>query len=125
MNPSRPKLKAKFVTKSDGSLDTIERKGLRHYRIELSLDDVDPTSTRLVTYDLDPSYLDPKREVAPGTPAFAQQITSYGDYPVTATVLGHGGQSWTVRKLSEALEETYGSGQSAAIADALKDIKGN
>jgi hypothetical protein len=125
MPPTRPKLKAKFVTGPDGCPEAIERNGLKHYRIELSLDGVDSESTRLVTYDLDPSYVDPKREVTSSTPAFAQRITSYGDYPITATVLGRGGQNWTVQNLSDALEETYGPDRPAVIVAALKDIKEN
>lgn len=122
MKALKPDLRARFVLEKDGTPSKItDANGLKHYRIELFVKDVD-SGVDTVTYDLDPTYLDSKREVPGNIPGFSERITSYGDYRVTATAMGHAGAGWSVKKLSEALRAEHAT-PDGAIAEALRDIE--
>src|SRR5258708_327874 len=94
--PPTPQIRAEFVLDERGNPVVVESRGLKHYKIQLR---TEPLSTQLVdtvVYDLHSSFYDPKREVTaePGLSEyeFPEQITSYGDFVVTAAVSGSAGQ---------------------------------
>lgn len=97
--------------------------GKRHYHIELhTIPEGVPLKS--VTYVLDPSYYDWKREVDDPAEAFREEITSYGDYNVT--VQAHAPSGMVVQKeaLSKLLERHYSSGSgNEFIMEALQTLK--
>jgi hypothetical protein len=120
-----PQLRAEFVTDANGTPETVHGEGVDHFRIKLFVDDA-PDGTHAVTYELDPTYFDPVREVRAGVQRFEQEITSYGDYELSARVRHRGRTEYLGTSLTKALEGTYGSGaeiQSPAVRDAIDRLK--
>jgi hypothetical protein len=115
----KPNIRAEFVMDQD-HLSFIKRGDLKHYKIVLSVKDP-PPDVQAITFDLHPTYYDPKREVGPES-GFKEQITSYGDYNITATALGAGGQAWAVKSLADALRESYEGQSNPEILKAIEDI---
>jgi hypothetical protein len=117
-----PVIKAEFELDENGKPMRVESGGLRHYHIRLLVTDA-PDDAYAVTYHLDPTYHDPVREARDRSSGFAEELTSYGDYVIQAKVRAKTGVSAVSIPLSRALEASYGAGVSAAISDALRDIR--
>lgn len=119
---NRPTLVAKFLLDSDGAPQVAYGGEPVHYRIELAVTDA-PTDTYAVTYELHESYYEPVRESRRRTDNFSEEITSYGDFKVRATVRGKTRNQVVLAELSEALRRGHGSHTSSALGKALRDIR--
>ncbi len=117
-----PKIAAQFELDDKGTPKAITKGSNKHYNIQLRVLDA-PDDTYAVTYNLHKSYYDPAREVLDKASAFKEELTSYGDYTVTAKVRTKQGVVTVATPLSQALEAGHASGMSAAVAHALEDIK--
>jgi hypothetical protein len=117
-------LVARFVLDSKGAPEVAYRGDPPHYHIELAVTNT-PEDTYAVTYELHESYYEPVRESRRRGDQFSEEITSYGDYQVRATVRGRSKSQVVVAKLSEALRRGHEDDTSAGLAKALKDIKDN
>jgi hypothetical protein len=116
-----PIIRATFELDADGRPTSVESGNLRHYHIKLHVDGA-PPDTYAVTYVLDPSYPSPVREVLDSKAAFAEHLTSYGDYTVQAKIRARDGITTVAVPLARALAESYSEAPSPAIASALQDI---
>ncbi|NJN63524.1 MAG: hypothetical protein HC882_00720 [Acidobacteria bacterium] len=121
---SKPTLVAKFLLDSHGAPQVAYRGDPAHYRIELAVTNA-PADTYAVTYELHESYYEPVRESRRRGDQFSEEITSYGDYEVRATVRGKARSQVVVAELSEALRRGHGRNPSPALAKALRDIESN
>lgn len=116
-------IKAEFILDSEGKPKFISDGRNRHYEILLKVDDA-PEEAIGVTFKLDESYYDPLREAYRADTGFAEEITSYGDYEISATVRTKLPEE--IRSsLSDALERNYGTSADNNIQAALRDIKRN
>ncbi len=128
----QPKILAQFVLDNEGKPKFVEGKRLRHYQIELSVDDV-PKNVESVTIELHPTYRNPVREVfrQDAQSPFIENITSYGTFDVSIAASGIAtssslvGPEETRRDLYEALEDSASNmqGDRDAIQEALRDIR--
>ena len=117
-------ISARFDLDKTGSpIYETDSKGRRHYHIRLRLDSDNPELSN-VTYKLHSSYYDPVRESDDREGGFAEELTSYGDYPVQVEAQV-GSRLFTNRfMLSDLLEEGHGDAlNDQAITDAIKTIK--
>jgi hypothetical protein len=115
-----PLLTAKFDLDERGEPRAIKRGILDHYTILLGVDHC-PTDTYAVTYNLHDSYYDPVRQVSRSTPGFEEQISSYGDFEVRATLRTKGDQHVVSELLSTSLRRSYPS-PSLAVRQAIDAI---
>jgi len=116
-----PSLKAAFV------LDAQGRPGGRssgHYKIRLFIDKA-PVDAYAVTYRLDPTYYDPVREALNQSDSFAEEISSYGNYVITAKIRTKSFPREIRRSLYDALMETHKDTSEPTVLSALSDIKEN
>jgi hypothetical protein len=119
---SAPKIVAEFITDSRGAPQYVEGPSRKHYRIRLSLRDAPPDVSR-VTYKLDESYRQPLREVPIGVPHFQEEITSFGDYTVTAMLRRRAGTELVTNSLTAALHETYRSNLTPSVREAIDRLQ--
>ena len=115
-----PYIKAAFEVDDKGLPIRHEYGGLNHYSIRLSVQDA-PETTYAITYMLDETFVNPVREARKDS-EFAEEIQTYGDFPVIAKVRTREGIQTVSVRLTEALRETYGAQQSAAITAALTEL---
>jgi len=121
MATNDPTLKAAFV------LDAQGKPGGRtagNYKIKLSIDGC-PSDAYAVTYRLDPTYYDPVREALNQADRFSEEITSYGNYVITAKIRTKSYPLEIRRSLYDALMETYRDASEPSVIAALTDIKDN
>ncbi|SRR6266498_3659 len=117
-------LKARFILGEDGKPKYISDGTLRHYVIELFVEEV-PEDAIGVTYQLDETYHDPLREAYDPSKGCPEEITSYGDYDLAATVRVKPRPMQLQSSLYDALKRTYGETSDPDILRALNDIKEN
>lgn len=117
----QPTLQAKFVFDREGRVDTTKQ---GHYKIEISVKNA-PEDAYAVTYRLHPSYFDPIREAMNKEDSFMEEITSYGDYLITARVRTKSFPVVVQRSLYEALAESHNHNLNSNVSRALEDIKNN
>ncbi len=120
----RPALVAHFVVDSEGIPSVVHQGDRNHYRIKLMVEGA-PEDTYAVTYELHESYYEPIRESRSSIDGFAEEITSYGDYEVRATVRGKRQTQLIVATLSDALSRGQAKHDSEAIREALAYIRHN
>jgi hypothetical protein len=121
------KLLAEFHLDGDGKPVFTLSGGKKHYQIDLFVTNA-PTEAYCVTYQLDDSYVVPKRIVPRTVPEFRESITSYGDYDINVMVLTkkHAtSPSIFSSDLSRALMEKYNPSPPAEIQNAIQDILDN
>ena len=121
---SKPILTARFHLNDDGKPEFVERDGLKHYVIDLRVDDA-PEDTYAVNYQLHESYYDPRRESRERGDHFVQELTSFGDYTVQAKVRAPGSIGTIATTLSRALARGHESDLTGPIVAALQDIEEN
>ncbi len=121
---SKPTLVAKFLLDAQGVPIVAFKGDPSHYLIELAVTNA-PADTYAVTYELHESYYEPVRESRRRSEHFSEEITSYGDYNVRATVRGKARSQVILAELSEALRHGHGRNPPPEVAKALKDIEGN
>lgn len=122
MNNSR--IVARFLLDTDGRPRTVNNGELRHYWIELHIE-FPPDDTYAVTYQLHESYYDPVRESRNAKGAFAEKLTSYGDFTVQARLRTRNRVVTIAAELSEALSYGHRDKASESISKALGDIRAN
>src|SRR5687767_11702153 len=91
----------------------------RHYWIKLSVKDI-PEDTYSVTYHLDPTYVESSFEVTNKSDNFAVNITSYGDYEITAKLRTKSYVYETRRGLYDALKESHVNSENSDVTKALE-----
>lgn len=119
-----PKLLAEFELDEQGRPVFSPGDGVNHYRVTLYVVDPPPTAYS-VTYELDESYVVPRRVVSRTVRDFRECITSYGDYVVRAAVMTKDRPSAPIivaEMLSEALRHRYAGDGSPKIQAAIQDI---
>src|SRR5262245_52717067 len=119
---SAPKIVAEFITDSRGKPQYFEGSSRKHYRIRLSLRGA-PSDVSRVTYKLDESYRQPLREVPIGVPNFQEEITSFGDYTVTAMLRRRAGTDLVTNSLTAALNETYRDNPTPSVREAIGHLQ--
>lgn len=119
---NEPVLRAEFELDSDKKPKVARTGKLPHYTIKLMVDDA-PKDTYAVTYKLDRTYYDPIRESRDRSGGFAELVTSYGDYVVTANVRTKSGSTVISVPLSSALEKSYGGEMPDLVRTAIAQIK--
>ncbi len=119
-----PTLKATFQLDEHGQPEHIQNEGLNHYLIKVEIEDA-PEDTYAVTYQLDESYYEPIRESRDPLQRFAEDLTSFGDYPIQAKIRTKGGVLTVMSPLSAALKAGHQLQLSAKIQTALMDIQQN
>lgn len=118
---ARPRIRAEFVLDAQG-------RPLRygsdpaHYRIRLWVDGA-PHDAHAVNWELHETYFDPVREVL-RKPGFVEEITSYGDFVITARIRSRKRHEQASALLSEALASTYGAGATDEVRAAIGAIRG-
>jgi hypothetical protein len=118
-----PKIRAEFIVDDAKAPLVVEKDGKKHFHIRLFVDDA-PTDAYAVTYELDPSYYDAVREARDADQAFAEDLTSFGDYTVRANVRTRSGRKLVRDELSRALARSYPHEEAPpAILDALAYIR--
>jgi hypothetical protein len=119
-----PTLKATFQLDEQGQPERIQNAGLNHYLIKVEIEDA-PEDTYAVTYQLDESYYEPVRESRDPQQRFAEDLTSFGDYPIQAKIRTKGGVLTVSSPLSAALKAGHQPQLTAEIQTALSDIQLN
>jgi len=124
MGPDEPKLLARFFL-DDKKVPEYSGKteGKKNYSIRIFIKNA-PSDTHAVTYQLDPSYFDPVREIR-SRPTFEEEITSYGDYDLQARIRRKKRADVLAVRLSEALREGHASAMTPEIEAAIRDIEGH
>lgn len=118
---NNPELAVQFVLDDQGSPQYIESKNKKHYKIEVSLKGI-PDDVYAANYKLDESYINPYREEMNKAGEFKFNTTTYGDYIISASLLGKKRNYLTSNMVSRALREKYKDSNNPHIAKALKDI---
>lgn len=116
-----PKIKAEFLLDMDGK---PKGRSSGNYVIRVSIAGA-PEHAHRVTYKLDDTYYDPVREVRDRESGFSEELTSYGDYEIKATVRMKDHSILTSRRLAEALKEQYADTSEHSILDAIKALSEN
>jgi hypothetical protein len=116
-------IKAEFVLDENDKPQYFNSGNKRHYKIRLMIANAPPEAIG-VTYKLHETYFDPMREAYDDAQNFTEEITSYGDYNVTATIRTKLPEDINT-SLYNALKRTYGDSPAPEIQRALQDIKSN
>ena len=116
------KIKAVFVTDDKGEPEYIESGGVKHFKIQLAMEDT-PTDAYAVTYELHESYYDAIRENHHRDEGFREELTSYGDYDIQVKVRSRQGTSILRTSLADALQQGHTEGSTPAVAKAIAMIK--
>jgi hypothetical protein len=124
----KPTITARFVRDAHGQPQcVIDATGMRHFSIELGIAGAPDHATRVI-YRLHDSYFDPIREARPeataGSTRFAERITSYGDFELSARIETPAGPVFLRESLSKALQKGEASSIAQDVtAEALKLIE--
>jgi hypothetical protein len=117
---------ARFQLDSQGNPLSGDEDGTTFYFIELRLDSPDAEKIQKVTYLLDEaSYWEPERESKDWQQAFAEEITSYGDFLVRVEVQMRTGRYVQQALLSEMLEAGHANDANPQIKQAIAYIRNN
>lgn len=116
------KLVATFELDEEGRPKFIEQGDRKHYWINLYTEGA-PEDAYSVKYQLDPSYYDHLPESTDSNERFAERLTSYGDYPIQATIRTKSRVEPISTNLSDALASGHKNEMSAMVAEALEEIK--
>ncbi len=118
---TKPELIAHFELDAEGKPQAIERDGMKHYQIVLKMAGA-PADAYAVNYKLHETYYDPERE-SRDPDGFTERITSYGDYPVQVQLRTRKNVATLAVPLSRALQRGHQGESSAAIMEAIADIR--
>ena len=121
MGETNPTIRASFLLDDAGK---PRGRSSGNYEIKISIDGY-PRDAYAVTYRLDDTYYDPVREVHTIDDGFAETVTSYGNYPITARIRTTSYPVRLRRTLYDALKETHENDDEPSILRALKDIRDN
>ena len=121
MSEQQPTIQAQFVLDGQGK-PTEAAPGV--YGIRLSIKGA-PADAYAVTYHLHPTYYDPVREGNDRETNFSEEITSYGNFDVTAKVRTKSGPSLLRRSLHDALCESHCQNLNPKVQQALANIAAN
>ena len=116
-----PEINVQFILDSEGNPVFIEHDNVKHYRIEISLQNI-PDDVYATNYQLHPSYISPFREETDKNKNFRFATTTYGDYSLSASLLGKSRNYLTSGIISKALEDRYVTTNNQKIKDAITEI---
>jgi hypothetical protein len=115
-------IEVKFVLDKDGNPQFIEAGGRKHYKIEVGMKAF-PEDSYAVQYQLDSSYINPLREETNKDDAFRFKTTTYGDYSISAAIMGRKSRETASAIISRALKESHsGDLDNSQILDAIETI---
>jgi hypothetical protein len=123
-------VKAQFVLNDkqepDHFIEMEDGKPIYIYKINLILEApaAAPTPQR-VTFLLDESYYQPVRKADKQGSQFVEEITSYGDFGLTAKPQAGDYIAAKTANLSDLLKKSYGSTSPSAIQEAIQRIEKN
>jgi hypothetical protein len=115
-----PTLKARLLLDHTGRPQFSDVGGKRHYWIALSVADAKAASS--VTYKLHETFWDPVREAFDRDKDFAEQITTYGDFDVVASLSGSVDAGLTLKGTLSALLSASHPEAHGDVAAAIEDI---
>ena len=125
---AKPQLIAHFETTEDGKPKFVMGKSRRNYRVVFEVENA-PQDTYAATFELDPTYYDPRRTLLPDREGrFRLALNSYGNYDVKVWLRTKEGEIRIDDNLRGALERSRPSiagGQPIdenAISEALAYI---
>jgi hypothetical protein len=120
-----PRLVARFSLDSAGlpRSERLSTGGQKHFVVMLQIDDA-PAQTTRVTYQLHESFDGNIREVAEGR-RFFEQIWTYGDFTVLATLGGGSHETRLERRLTEMLRDGHRMDMSREIGAAIAELARN
>lgn len=121
---TKPKICAEFRMSDGEPVVAFEDGDVRHYAVRLYIEGA-PADARVVTYHLHDTFYDPLREVRRTQADFSENIETYGDFQVIATIRGPDGTSRITRGLAAALKEQYGDDAPDVVKNAIRDIAEN
>ena len=121
---AKPVLVAEFITDDKGEPEFHPGSSYMHYKIRLKVKGA-PKDAYAVTYGLHETYYEPVRESRDRSEDFPEDITSYGDYAVRATIRSKQGVQTIATDLSQALALGITKGDSGKIGSAIQYIKGH
>lgn len=116
-----PEINVQFLTDEQGNPKSIESNGLKHFKIEVSLKNV-PDDVYAANYQLDPSYINPFREEMNKEEEFKFGTTTFGDYSISASLLGRTHNYLTSGIISKALIKQYSGDENPQIKAAIQEI---
>ncbi len=111
---------ARFQLDGQGNPVSGNEDGATFYFIELSLNSTNAENIQKVTYLLDEAtYWEPERESEDRQRAFAEEITSYGDFVVRVEVQTRTGRFAQQAFLSDMLEAGHAHDSNPQIQQAI------
>jgi hypothetical protein len=116
-----PVLRVEFRLDVNGNPMLINKDSVNHYKIRISIDNI-PADVYAVNYQLHPSYISPFREERNRANSFGFNTTTYGDYIISAELMGKKGNQIISTLVSESLDRNHMQ-KNKLIAEALKNIK--
>jgi hypothetical protein len=118
-----PQLVARFEIDPSGTPVFTERSGQRHYKIIFEVQNP-PTGAYAATFELDPSYYDPRRTLAADSAGrFRLETTAYGDYEVKVRLRTKEGDIPLLETVQRALDKSREHmGANPAIDEAIQYI---
>ncbi|HEX7845736.1 MAG TPA: pYEATS domain-containing protein [Chitinophagaceae bacterium] len=121
---NRPEIQIAFRTNENGDPLYIDDKGTRHFKIRISIQNI-PGDSYAVNYQLHPSYISSFREQRNREEDFAFNTTTYGDYIISAEVMGKKINTIASGLVSDLINKYYsGSGAvNNAVTAAITKIK--
>lgn len=123
---SQPEIVARFETDAEGLPEFNQGSDKKHYKLVLEVKNA-PPDVYVAQFELDPTYYDPLRTVRPDDEGrFVLRTTSYGDYPVTVTLMSSQGTYEMRERLSQALAKGMSdAAPSPTLKAALTEIETN
>jgi len=118
---NNPELDVKFLLDKDGNPQYIESGNKKHYKIEISLKEI-PEDVYAANYKLDESFINPYREELNKSADFKFNTTTYGDFIISASLLGKKRNYIASNMISRILKEKYRDSNNPMIKETLKDI---
>jgi hypothetical protein len=118
------KISVKFILDEEGNPLTIEGSGKRHYKILVYAERF-PEDVYSVEYRLHPSYINPYRVQDNKAGNFEFKTTTYGDYSISASLMGSKQNYIASCIISQALKENNGNSANPRVQEAIMMIRGN
>jgi hypothetical protein len=121
-NGNRPAIKIEFRLDENGNPLFIEQGNYKHYKIHISVENY-PEDIYAVSYQLHPSYISPYRQQQNKDEDFGFNTTAYGDYVISAELLGKTKNAIASGLVSDALQKAYSDNNSLSVHEAIENIK--
>lgn len=119
----RPAIQINFRLDENGNPLYIQDKDIWHYKIHISIINI-PEDTYAVNYLLHPSYISAFREQRNQSENFGFNTTTYGDYVISAELMGKKVNTIVSGLVSELLSKYYwkNGARNAEINKAIEKL---